>query len=151
MSNISNNSHPSVIDFSINETFRVEKTITDSTLNEYRPISNYDGSNHGNSYTQHANDKSNTLPNHHNEDKCEITVYQTELNEKACWKRGTTLIIGDSMIYGLDEARLRNCKVRVYPGASIEDMYYNLVPLLRKKPTNIIFHAGANNAVNPLI
>ena len=75
-------------------------------------------------------------------------VYKTELDECALWRRGTTLIVGGSLIYGLDESRLKNCKVRVFPGASIGNMYYNIVPLIRKKPTTIIVHAGANNCVN---
>ena len=83
----------------------------------------------------------NTITDH-------INVYKNNIDERALWKAGTTLIIGDSMLNGLEETRLKNCKVRVYPGASIEDMHYNLIPLLRKQPTNIIIHAGTNNCVN---
>ena len=75
-------------------------------------------------------------------------VYKNELDECALWRRGTTLIVGDSLIYGLDESRLKKCNVHVFPGASIEDMYYNIVPLIRRKPTTIIIHAGAKNCVN---
>ena len=57
------------------------------------------------------------------------------------------LILGDSMLYGLEESRLRNCKVHMFPHASIEDMHYNLIQLLRKKPTTIILHAGTNNCI----
>ena len=45
-------------------------------------------------------------------------------------------------------SRDQRTKVRVFPGDSIEDMYYIIGPLLRKKPTTIIVHAGANNCVN---
>ena len=75
----------------------------------------------------------------------EEDVYDKTLHPDSQWKKGTTLIIGDSMIGGVLEKRLRNTKVRSYPGAIIEDLFYHLVPLLRKKPTNIIVHAGTNN------
>ena len=47
-------------------------------------------------------------------------VYKNSLPPQAQWKNGTTLIIGDSMIGGIDERRLRNTKVRPKPGATIE-------------------------------
>ena len=77
-----------------------------------------------------------------------INIYETDIDVNALWKPGTTLIIGDSMLNGLDEKRLKNCKVRPYPGSSIEDMHFNIIPLLRKKPTNIILHVGTNNCIN---
>ena len=65
------------------------------------------------------------------------------------WKPGTSLIVGDSMIAGLREGKLwRNRKVKVgfFPGAKMTDFYYYLVPLLKKKPDNIILHFGTNDA-----
>ena len=65
------------------------------------------------------------------------------------WKPGTSLIIGDSMIAGLREGKLsrnRKVKVRFFPGAKMKDFYYYLVPLLKKKPGNIILHLGTNDA-----
>ena len=76
------------------------------------------------------------------------SIYEKPLPEKALWNNGTTLIIGDSMLSGVDETRLRNSKVRIYPGATIEDMFHFIFPLLRKKTTNIIVHAGTNNAIS---
>ena len=70
------------------------------------------------------------------------------MNEKAMWKPGTTLITGDSMLYGIDETRLKHSKVRIFPGCTVDDMFYNIFPLLRKKPSNILFHVGTNNAVS---
>ena len=72
-------------------------------------------------------------------------VYKKKLPPEALWRHGTTLIIGDSMIGGIDERRLRNTKVRSKPGASIEDMFFFITPYLRKNPTNIICHVGTNN------
>ena len=65
------------------------------------------------------------------------------------WKPGTSLIVGDSMIAGLREAKLsrnRKVKVRFFPGAKMKDFYYYLVPLLKKKPDNLILHFGTNDA-----
>ena len=59
------------------------------------------------------------------------------------------LIVGNSVLSGLRESKMsfrRNIKVRFFPGARIQDMYYYLVPLLRKRPDKIILHAGTNDA-----
>ena len=40
----------------------------------------------------------------------------------------------------------RNIKVHFFPGATIQDMYYYLVALLRKRPDEIILHVGTNDA-----
>ena len=74
-------------------------------------------------------------------------IYRGPLPKEAHWREGTTLIIGDSMIGGVDESRLRKTKVRVNPGATVEDMFYHITPHLRKHPSNIICHIGTNNAV----
>ena len=76
------------------------------------------------------------------------SIYSKPLEETAKWDNGTTLIIGDSLLYGIEESKLKNTKVRMYPGAGVEDMSYNIYPLLRKNPTNIIIHAGTNNAIS---
>ena len=64
------------------------------------------------------------------------------------WPKGTTLIVGDSMVGGVQESRLTNlkAKVRKFPGATISDMHDYLKPLLKKKPTNIILHVCTNDA-----
>ena len=75
-----------------------------------------------------------------------LRIYKGPLPPEALWRKGTTLIIGDSMLGGIDETRLRDTKVRVKPVASIEDMFFQITPYLRKNPTNIICHVGTNNA-----
>ena len=70
-----------------------------------------------------------------------------ENNEE--WRKGTTLILGDSTISGLIEKKMsrnRKIKVRYFPGAKIKDMYHYAIPLLEKKPENIILHLGTNDA-----
>ena len=37
-------------------------------------------------------------------------------------------------------------KVRYFPGAKIKDMYHYVIPLLEKKPENMILHLGTNDA-----
>ena len=121
----------------------MDTTRNQNTSAAFQDINNYNINNdlrNGNNLNKYNEFKGNNVDI--------INVYEHELNASALWKRGTTLIVGDSMLYGLDESRLKTCKVRIYPGASIEDMHYNLIPLLRKKPTTIIVHAGANNCVN---
>ena len=75
-------------------------------------------------------------------------IFENHSETSIPWKSGTTLIVGDSMLGGIDEKRIHNSKVRVFPGATIEDLYFNLYPLLRKRPSNIILHIGTNNAKN---
>ena len=73
-------------------------------------------------------------------------------NNNNTWPDNTILITGDSMLNQLDEKRLSNSvnrcvKVRSFPGATIEDMYSDITPLLKKVPKHIIIHIGTNNAV----
>ena len=53
------------------------------------------------------------------------------------------------MITGVDETMIfkkgRVVKVRSFAGATIEDMYDYLKPILKKCPDNIILHVGTNN------
>ena len=64
--------------------------------------------------------------------------------------RNTIVIAGDSIINGVFEDRLRRknhvVKVRNFSGANVEDMWHNLMPLIRKKPSHLIIHAGTNGA-----
>ena len=73
----------------------------------------------------------------------------TSISDSEVWKKGTVLIVGDSVLSGLRESKMsfrRNIKVRFFPGARIQDMYYYLVPLLRKRPDKIILHEDTNDA-----
>ena len=57
------------------------------------------------------------------------------------WRKGTTLILGDSAIPRLIEKKMfRNRKIKV------KDMYHYAIPLLEKKSENIILHFGTNDA-----
>ena len=65
------------------------------------------------------------------------------------WQPNTTLIIGDSILWGVEEARLKKyrAKVRVNPGATVDDIYDYIAPLLKKKPSNIILMVGSNDSI----
>ena len=65
------------------------------------------------------------------------------------WKKGTTLIVGDSMLVGSREAKLsrgKRIKFRYFPGGKTEDLQYYLIPYLKKEPDNIIIHFGTNDS-----
>ncbi len=66
------------------------------------------------------------------------------------WPPETTLIIGDSILLGVVEDKLKRyrAKVRPFRGARVDDIYDYIAPLLRKKPTNIILHIGSNDAID---
>ena len=65
------------------------------------------------------------------------------------WKKGTTLIVGESMLAGLREAKLprsKRIKVRYFPGGKTEELQYHLIPYLNKELGNIIIHIGTNDS-----
>ena len=68
------------------------------------------------------------------------------------WPKNTILIARDSMVNGINEKRIstnfKSVKVRCFSGAAIDDMYFNLIPLLRKKPAALVLHVGTNNSSN---
>ena len=70
-------------------------------------------------------------PNNQNQLECKV-----ENNSK--WRKNTVLIVGDSMISGIDEQRLsikgKIVKVRLFSGATINDMYDCINPLVTKAP-----------------
>ena len=67
------------------------------------------------------------------------------------WPKNTILIASDSILNQIDENRLSkdfNVKVRAFSGATIEDMYYYLHPLLPKEPDYILLHVCTNNSTD---
>ena len=68
------------------------------------------------------------------------------------WSKDIDLIVDDSMLPGIDKRRIskrdRKVKIKNFPGATIDDMYDYVKPLLKKCPDNIILHVGTNNTVN---
>ena len=68
------------------------------------------------------------------------------------WTKNTTLIFGDSILSGIEENRIsrqwRKVKVKSFSGATIQDMYDYIKPLLKKCQKTIISHIGINSTVN---
>ena len=53
------------------------------------------------------------------------------------------------MLEGLDEQKMSSkcvVKVRKFPGATKDDMYYYLMLLLQKQPDNVILHVGTSGS-----
>ena len=71
-----------------------------------------------------------------------------ERSEVKTWPKKTILVASDSLFNQIDEKRLSkeyNVKVRAFNGASINDMYWYLHPLLERKPDLILLHVGTND------
>ena len=70
--------------------------------------------------------------------------------EDHVWKKGTVLIMGDSMLHGIDEKKLSKngfVKVRCFPGSTISDLQsHYMQPLISKKPSKVVVHVGTNDA-----
>ena len=68
------------------------------------------------------------------------------------WSKDINLIVDDSMLPGIDKRRIskrdRKVKIKNFPGATVDDMYDYVKPILKKCPDNIILHVGTNNTVN---
>ena len=69
------------------------------------------------------------------------------------WAKRTMLIVGYYMLHEIDENRLsgakpNSIKVRIFRGATIDDMKDFLKPHLKRSPTNVILHVATNNSIN---
>ena len=80
------------------------------------------------------------------------TINEASPNEtKYTWPAGTCVIVGDSIITGIDEKRLsknRLVKVHDFRGATLADINHHIIPILKKKPDVIILHVGTNDSVS---
>ena len=66
------------------------------------------------------------------------------------WPKNAILIAGNSMINGINEkynsGKFKSVVlVRCFSGAAIDDMCFNLILLLWKKPAALVLHVGTNN------
>ena len=70
--------------------------------------------------------------------------------QQGLYPNGTTVIVGDSITYGVNEERInkkdRSVKIRNFPGATVADMEHYLIPIIQKTPSNIILHVRTNDA-----
>ena len=105
------------------------------------------------------NKNTNSQGNSNLSDKYENTTTQklaTQQNEtkeenkngiKHSWSRGTCVVIGDSMVAGIDERKMSS-KVRSFPGATCSGMYHNLVRILERKLNHVMLHVGSNGVAH---
>ena len=64
-------------------------------------------------------------------------------------EKGTTLIIGDSILSDLREYKMskrKAIKIRTFPGATIADINLFIILHLRKIPDKIVLHVGTNDS-----
>ena len=86
-----------------------------------------------NSATDDIN-KDSQIDNYDTDKKSNSHEVVDSISSKAktkAWLRGTCLVTGDSMLSYIDETRMSrkfNVRVRSFPGAKTDDMFYYLVP-----------------------
>ena len=73
-------------------------------------------------------------------------------NDTNLWAENNVLTTLDFMIYGIDRDHFSNnfksVKVRYFSGATIDDMYFDLIPLSRKISVALVLNMGINNSPN---
>ena len=92
-----------------------------------------------------------TLPLQNSLDNNSSSCHETTPSVSHKWPKKTVLVVGDSMLIGVDEKRMshrNNVKVRNFPGATIDDMFDYIKPLIQKCPDTVILHIGTNNCPN---
>ena len=66
------------------------------------------------------------------------------------WPIGTTVIVVDFILDGTLEEKLcgqgRLVKVKRFPVSTVDDLSDHIIPIIRKKPTNMIIHTRTNDA-----
>ena len=80
------------------------------------------------------------------------TINEASLQEiKHTWPAGTYILVGDSIITGIDEKRLsKNRLVKVYDfrGVTLANINHHIIPIWKIKPDVIILHVGMNDLVS---
>ena len=111
-------------------------------------------------YLHHAGCKSPLLENNRNNEnqkQCDnlqdINVDKKQPNEtknNSLWPSGNCVIVGDSIVNGIDEKRLSkkhgNVKVFHFSGARIDDINQYIIPIIKKQPDYLILYVGTNDA-----
>ena len=93
---------------------------------------------------------SDTLPSNDTENNWDVLLQPNNNAVQYGRKKGTTIIIGDFILPGLKESKMsqkRLIKVSTFPGATIWDVRFFVVPHLKKRTryhSKIIIHVGTN-------
>ena len=74
----------------------------------------------------------------------------TSKEKQGKYPNGTTVVLGDSILNGVIQEKLsrpgRPVKVHNFRGATLDDMKYHVIPIIRKEPSFAILHIGTNDA-----
>ena len=85
-----------------------------------------------------------------NIERCRNETNNEERQDVHQWPRGTVAIIVDSVVSVFKKEFLLNkkhqVKVRCCRGATVEDMFDYVKPILKRKPDYVVLHVGTNNA-----
>ena len=111
--------------------------------------------NHSSSETtaeQKINAPNNSSGNNANFPNPVLSVNKVYNFDAHAWPKNTILLAENSMINGINEKRIctnsKSVKVRCFSGGTTDDMYFNLILLLRKKTATLVLHVGNNNSSN---
>ena len=94
-------------------------------------------------------EKPDITPRSDNNENRGVMVPPPRIKKIKPWKPNTTLIIGDSVLSGIQENRLSkdgSIKIRALPGAVTRDLYDHLEAFMERKPSRLIIHIGTNEA-----
>ena len=101
---------------------------------------------------QKINAPDNSKGNNANFPNPHMSVNNVDNFDAHLWSKNTILIAGTSMIDGINKKRIstnfKSIKVRSFSGGTIDDMYFELTPLLRKKPAALDLNVDTNNLSN---
>ena len=100
--------------------------------------------------TEIPHNKHNIYLRSKNIERCRNETNNEERQDVHQWPRGTVAIIVDSMVSVFKKEFLLNkkhqIKVRCCRGATVEDMFDYVKPILKRKPDYVVLHVGTNNA-----
>ena len=78
-----------------------------------------------------------------------VNIYNCDAHH---WSKNMILGVEDSMVSGINEkcfsTNFKSVKVRWFSGPTIDDMRFNLIPLLKIKPAALVLHVGTNHSPN---
>ena len=74
--------------------------------------------------------------------------YESVNNDQ--WPIGTAVIVGDSILNGVVEENLcgqgRVVKIKRFPSSTVDELSHHIIPIIQKKPTNMIIYIETNDA-----
>ena len=119
-----------------------------TSVKKEESLAKVDTSNKNKTISQEADINTSEQKEEVKTDKTDIKKVSKATHKKI--KKKTVLIIGDSMLNGIEESKLsktRHIRVQPIPGATVEDIQENIIELLNEDLQTVIIHAGTNNSV----